>query len=314
MWFILSVITILSWGLADLYYKKGTDENDKYSHLKIGIWVGIVMGICSVALLIYKKDFTFVNTVKNAIMYSPASISYIVSMIIGYKGLRYLEVSIISPVQNASGALSAVCLLFFFIFTGRISSVFDELSVIDILGSILIIAGVIFLAVVEQKGLIENNQTDKKYRYGAAALVFPILYCVFDTIGTSADGIILDKSIETNLDEISVLILYGLTFFLFAVVSWIFVSVKSKIAYNPFKKSESDKIKASVFEEIGEVFYVYAMASKSVLAAPMVASYCIVSVILGRVILKEKLSKMQYLCIFSVIAGIVLLGISEGME
>ena len=49
------------------------------------------------------------------------------------------------------------------------------------------------------------------------------------------------------------------------------------------------------------------------LSAPMIACYCIVSVILGRIVLKEKLKKSQYACVITVIAGIVLLGISEGI-
>jgi drug/metabolite transporter (DMT)-like permease len=55
------------------------------------------------------------------------------------------------------------------------------------------------------------------------------------------------------------------------------------------------------------------MARNPVLSAPMVACYCIVSVILGRAVLKEKLTKAQYACIITVIAGIVMLGISEGL-
>ena len=40
MWFIYALITLLFWALADLFYKKGANENDKYSHLKTGIMVG----------------------------------------------------------------------------------------------------------------------------------------------------------------------------------------------------------------------------------------------------------------------------------
>ena len=28
-WFILAVICVLGWGFADVFYKKGTDENDR---------------------------------------------------------------------------------------------------------------------------------------------------------------------------------------------------------------------------------------------------------------------------------------------
>ena len=43
----------------------------------------------------------------------------------------------------------------------------------------------------------EENKGDSKYKLGALALLFPLLYCFFDTLGTAADGIILDE--ETGL-------------------------------------------------------------------------------------------------------------------
>ena len=55
------------------------------------------------------------------------------------------------------------------------------------------------------------------------------------------------------------------------------------------------------------------MAGKAVVAAPMIASYCIVSLLLGHAVLKEKLRKWQYACVAAAMAGIVLLGISEGL-
>ena len=58
---------------------------------------------------------------------------------------------------------------------------------------VLIVAGVVALAFVEQRLAREErrlNPPEKKYRFGALALLFPILYCLFDTLGTSADGII----------------------------------------------------------------------------------------------------------------------------
>nr|MCR5311089.1 DMT family transporter [Lachnospiraceae bacterium] len=145
------------------------------------------------------------------------------------------------------------------------------------------------------------------------ALLFPILYCVFDTIGTAADGIILNEETGLGMGEIDVIILYGLTFFAAGVICWIFLWIRTKKPYNPFAKKELTKGIAAACEEFGQVFYVYAMAKEPVLAAPMVASYCIVSVILSRIFVKEKLKASQYACVVSVIIGIVLLGISEGL-
>lgn len=316
-WFVFALICTLGWGCADLFYMRGTDGDDRYSHLKIAVWVGLVMGVCAFALLpLAETGMSPAEIVKNAWKYSPASLCYIVSMVIGYAGLRYLELSIVSPVQNASGALSTVCMAAYFLVTGRIAGLGEEFDALNLIGTVLIVVGVIALAFVEQRLARAERDlapSERKYRFGALALLFPLLYCVFDTIGTAADGIILDEEVGLGLGEIDVIILYGLTFLLAGIVAWVFLLIKEKKAYNPFGRGQRDKGLAALCEEFGQVFYVYAMARKPLLAAPMVASYCIVSVILSRIFLKEKLKAGQYACVVSVIVGIVLLGISEGL-
>lgn len=334
-WFIFALICLLGWGFADMFYKKSTDTDDRYSHLKIAVWVGLVMGVCAMGLLPFSetlKDGNAADFAVNAAKYLPASLGYIISMVIGYAGLRYLELSIVSPIQNASGALSAIAMSFFFMITSQnvLESISDEtgftfgkVSGIPLLNNILIVCGiltiavgVILLAVVEQKLSKEEAEVPKekrKYRFGALALIFPILYCVFDTLGTAADGIILDEESGIGLGEIDVIVLYGLTFFIAGIAVWIFLWIKEKKIYNPFSAKERSKGIAAVCEEFGQIFYVYAMAEKPVLAAPMVASYCIVSVLLSRIFLKEKLKASQYACVFSVLVGILMLGISEGI-
>ena len=330
-WFVAALICILGWGFADLFYKKGTDETDRYSHLKIAVWVGLVMGVAAFAMLPFSEtSFSFTGLIVNAAKYSPASLCYIVSMVIGYAGLRYLEVSIVSPVQNASGAMSAVFMMVYFLAVGRISSFSDEFDVPTLIGTVLIVAGVIALAVFEQRyaraeklsleaktadgAVPDEKKADRKYRFGALALLFPLLYCLFDTLGTSADGIILDEEVGLGLGEIDVLILYGLTFFLAGIVAWVFLWIKEKKPYNPFAKHELvNKGPAALCEEFGQFFYVFAMAGNPVVAAPMVASYCIVSLLLGRLLLKEKLKVAQYACVAAVVVGIVLLGIADGL-
>lgn len=320
--FVFAFISLLGWGVADMFYKLGSQNDDKYSHLKIAVWVGLVMGVCSFILIPFSetkfsvKDF-FVNFGK----YSPASLSYIISMVIGYAGLRYLELSIISPVQNASGALSSLVMILYLVIIGDTQSIVDAFTpnpqnILNIIGTVIIVGGVIALAVVEKKLSDKENglvKEEKKYRIGALALLFPLLYCVFDTIGTAADGIILSEKSGLNLGEIDVLILYGITFFVAGIGCYIFMWIKTKKPYNPFTLKEiKTKGVAAVAEEFGQVFYVYAMAKNPVIAAPMIASYCIVSILLSRIFLKEKLSKTQYLCVGLVVAGIIMLGLAEG--
>ena len=318
-WILFAVVCVLGWGFAKKKKKKSSDESDRNSHLKIAVWVGLVMGVCAFALIPFAEtEFSVPSLLENAVKYFPASLSYIISMVIGYAGLRYLELSIISPVQNSSGALSMIAMVVYFVATGKIGSITEEYGTLDFAGVFFVIAGVIALSVVEKilsdRDREENTPENRKFRIGALALVFPLLYCVFDTIGTAADGIILDEETGLGLGEIDVIILYGLTFLFAGIVSWIVLLVKEKKPYNPFAVKEiKTKGAAAVCEEFGQIFYVYAMARNPVLAAPVVASYCIVSLLLSRIILKEKLTALQYACIFAVIIGIVLLGVSEGL-
>ena len=335
-WFVFTLICMLGWGLADIFYKKSNVDGDRYSHLKTAVWVGLMMGFVSLVLTVLSlikngganipdaitSETLFQpgsNFFENAVKYLPASLGYIISMVIGYAGMRYLEVSIVSPVQNASGALSAIVMFVYFSVTGAIGSFWEEFSVAQVIGTVLIVAGVIALGIVEQRlakaeGALNLPKEDRKYRYGALALLFPILYCVFDTIGTAADGIILNEETGLGLGEIDIIILYGFTFFAAAVVSWIFLLIKEKKAYNPFGKGEiKTRGAAALFEQFGQIFYVYALADNPVVATPMIASYCIVSAILSRIFLKEKLKASQYVCIAVVIIGIVTMGIAEGL-
>lgn len=305
MWFIFALITLLSWGIADLFYKKGADENDKYSHLKTSMMVGLVMGIHAICMLIFTDmgyDFT------NILIYLPVSAMYIISMTVGYFGLRYLELSISSPIQNSSGAVA--CLLCLVILKQTI----DTVSAVAI---ICISIGIFMLGVLEKSKQKEYEElNNKKYKIGLVAFMMPIIYCIVDALGTFFDAYYLDSIELTPLKNVTEATLenvantsYELTFLICAVLIFVFLKFirKEKIVV----KEQKSRVGAAMFETLGQFTYVYAMSGMATVAAPMIAAYSIVSVILSRIFLKEKLSKKQYLVIGLVMIGIILLGISD---
>lgn len=301
MWFFLfAVLTTLSWGIADLFYKKGADNHDRYSPLKIGILVGFVMGIHGLFYMLI-KGITF--NPFDMVKYLPVSFFYILSMMIGYWGLRYIELSISSPVQNSSGAVTAIALIILFP---------QQLTALEFMGILLITGGVIGLAILEKKLQrnalnADNIPIDPKYQIGVLAIIFPILYAIIDAIGTAADGIYLDEL--SLISEDAALLAYEFTWLLYAFIGLIYLTLIKKQKFNPLK--EPVRISAAIFETIGQFFYVYAMSNNAVIAAPLIASYSIVSVILSRVFLKEKLSKQHYILIIIVMLGIAILGVAE---
>jgi len=297
MWLVHSILTTLSWAFADLFYKKGNDPNEKSSHIKTVIMVGVVMGIHAIGyMLINNISFSPIYMVT----YFPVSALYILSMAIGYFGLRYIELSISSPIQNSSGAVTTILIYIFFT---------HALSALEVSSIVLITTGIVALAFLE-KYLSDKaaplDEKDRKYRIGFVAIIFPILYCIIDGLGTFADAIYLDELALIGEDQ--ALLAYEFTFFMVAILAMIYLAAKKeKISL----VKEKDRGIAAIFETAGQFFYVFAMAKNAIIAAPVIASYSAFSVLLSRIFLKEKLTRAQYLMILLVMLGIALLAISE---
>ena len=298
MWFWLSLIALLCWSGSDLFSKIGCQgEDDKLSHLKMVIAVGVVMGLHAA----YEVFIGGVEINPGVFAtYLPVSLLYISSMAIGYLGLRYIELSISSPICNSSGAIVAMlCLI-----TGGIG----EIVPMQLLATALVCIGVIGLGFVEaheDEGLRAARQDAANRHYAKywLALALPVIYCLLDALGTFADSLVLE-----TLNEDSANVAYELTFLLAGLVCFVYVVFIKKDRLLP--RREAPKYVGALFETAGQFAYIYAIADSAhvAMAAPIISSYCVASVLWSRIFLKEKLSKKHYAMIALVVVGIAVLG------
>lgn len=305
MWFWLSIIALLCWSGSDLFSKIGCrDARDKYSHLKMVIAVGVIMGLHALYEILTGTEISW----SVIWTYLPVSLLYIGSMTLGYIGLRYIELSISSPICNSSGAIVAVlCLL-----TGTLDDSITGGMRWAVIGAVaLVCAGVIGLGVVESReddALRAARQEASNYKYAKSwlALCLPVAYCLLDAAGTFADSLVLE-----TLNEDSANVAYELTFLLAAVVSFLYVVIIKKDKLVP--KMEAPKYVGAIFETAGQFAYIYAIADSAhvALSAPIISAYCVASVVWSRIFLKEKLSAKHYIMIALVVVGIVMLGVFD---
>ena len=304
-WLFFSIATALLWGTAELFYKKGALPNEKYSHLKICVWVGVVMGLHAVFTLL-TQDIGY--NPMNLLAYLPVSAFYIISMAFSYFGMRFLEESISDPIENTAGV---ICVILFAVFMG------DEFSMLTWIAVAVITVGVLGVSFLENKG-----ETPRKKKYGktlaVVAFIMPFLYALLDAFGTFLDDafFLVEDIAATPLVDVTEETIeavantsYELTFALFALGLFIFMKAK-KVEFGPVKQ-HSDKILAAVFETAGQFTYVYALGGVDAVAAPILSSVCVVSLLLSRIFLKEKLSWKTYAFIAVVIIGILLLAVAE---
>ncbi len=301
MWFWLSTAALLCWSGSDLFSKIGCkDADDRLSHLKMVTAVGIVMGLhCAYEVFI---GGTLLN-MQVILTYLPVSALYIGSMALGYLGLRYIELSISSPICNSSGALVAILTL---ITAGR-----GEVNSAQLAAVALVCVGVIALGIVEATESPELRQARQEkgnriYTKSFLALVLPILYCLLDALGTFADSLVLE-----TLDENSANAAYELTFFVVGILCLLYTTLVRHD--RPVLRRELPKYIGACFETVGQFAYIFAIgdAEHVMLAAPIISSYCVASVLWSRIFLKERLSWKHYAAIALVVAGIVIIGIYD---
>ena len=288
---IYCILSFLCWGIADLFYKIGNkNEIDKYSHLKTGVIVGYVMGIhATIYMFVNHISIDFIDLLK----YLPVSLCYIASMIIGYKGLKYIELSIASPIQNTSGVITALLLILFF------KEIYDFPVYI---GIVLVFIGILIISIKEYKEQRNFDLKIYKKKIKMLAVILPLMYCLLDGLGTFLDGIYLDKMKLINED--SALISYEFTFLIYGIINYIFLSIK---ADKMIVKGDSSKLIAAILETAGQFFYVFAMADDSVIGATVIGSYFILALLLSRLFLKEKLNIKKYIGITITSIGIIIL-------
>lgn len=318
MWFWFSIIALLCWSGSDLFSKKGTREADKNSHWKVVFAVGLIMGIHFFITLIGGRiidntvgvdginkvvaslcytDFKLIDFVN----YLPVAALYILAMVLGYIGLRYIELSISSPICNSSGALAfLLCLIF------GLTSV-EDITTMTIVGVLMITVGIIALGFIEQKEDEEikkarQEKANRKYTKSILAFLLPISYLVIDALGTFGDELIFAK---TDITDYAANSAFELTFFLLAVFAFVWLKFVKKD--NVFKGNK-DLLWGGLCETVGQIFYMAVMFSDFSAGMVIISAYCAISVLWSRIFLKEKLSWKHYSVIALVIAGIVILG------
>jgi drug/metabolite transporter (DMT)-like permease len=302
MWLVFTLVTTLLWGVAELFYKKGSHEERKYDHLRVCVLVGAVMGIHAIFTLL-TSDISY--DPMNLIAYLPVSLCYILSMACSYFGIRFIEESLADPIENTAGAM---CSLLCVIFLG------EKIAPGVWVGIGIIVVGIIGVTYTERSADVNRKQKLGK-KLATVAFAMPFCYAIIDALGSFLDIFFLEMEtsplvgVTEESIELVANISYELTFAIVGLILFVFMKFK-RVKFELPK--QRDKILAAICETVGQLTYVYAMSGNGAIAAPILSCVCVVSLLLSRIFLKEKLTKKQYLFICIIIVGILMLAVLEG--
>lgn len=315
MWTLYVMATVILWGITDVLYKKGADKEDKYMPFKFSVSIGIIFLVIALYYITIREEpFTIW---ESAVRYWPVTVFGIIYAIVNtvsFHGFMYNEASIVAPVENIANGSYVVLLIIIYVILGKVQSVWDVLTVYKITGILLIISGLIALSFVQNKeekakGMIKTGG----FKTGARALIFPVMFSFMDGLETIVTGVCLDKTFGYAMPEGDSIIIGGIEYAVFALGFWIYINYREKRIFNPFTKRNLPLIGGALCDNMAIVIYAYAMALDSVATDPVLAVYPVITVLLSRILLKEKLSVKQYLCLSLILIGSIVIVIGQNI-
>lgn len=311
-WLVLTLLSLIAWALVDVLSKYVSTEDDPDAHLELIIIVGLfLLPTLFSSLGESESGLSILQIIWKYKIWIVVPLCYILDLWGSFFPLKYLEISIVSPVVNTAGVVSVIVLLCYYFATGSIDSIHDVLNNRTIIGMVIITIGLVALGYVQEKQAgkeLAEKPKDKWYRYGAIALIIPILAALFEGMEGILAGIVLDPERGLGVGENDYWILYSVVCIASAVVIWIYLFIKNKKPYNPFRLREWPKYVLAILEVVAESWWLSAMADEPLIVAFLSCTYCVFTVIFSRVLLKEKMTKPQYICVTLVIIGIIIVG------
>ena len=170
-WLLLTLSCIVAWGITDILYKKSLNYSDPLMHYKTFIWIGIIMATAGIIAAICSDTLLeSIMMVKDNLYLIPLAVFYAVALLFGLLGKKHLDASVVSPLENIDGAMAAIILYFFFLLTGR-NHVIDNIGIMDMIGTVVVVVGVVFLGIQEQKLSREEKKEDQTCKIGKYAVI-----------------------------------------------------------------------------------------------------------------------------------------------
>ncbi len=325
LWFFL-IFSTSCWGLAEIFYKKGNVADEPYAHLKTTVFVGFFFGLYSLIILL-TQDVKLEYLPANFIRYLPVALCYIVSMVCSYYGVRYIEESISDPIENTSCAFVPIlCAIF----------MHERLSFETVVAIVIVVIGVLGVGFFDKQGKEARSRHFGK-KLALVSIAMPFCYMLLDAIGTFLDIYYTDDAAssvllgvtEDNLEH-TANCCYEFTFFLIAVGILIYLKRKGVRLFSTAEDEalaasgqpaarknllqkvggQRNKILAALLETGGQATYLFALSEGSGVAAVILgAGTVVISFVLSRFLLKEKLTVLQYVFIGIIFAGIIFLSL-----
>ena len=318
MWVLYAFISILLYAFAEVLQKKGSDIKEEYSELKILIWFGIISGISSGFILLLGLKETLTTAFQMimdhpAVLLSPAL--YYLSLLLCFLAFKLVPVSVASPITCMDGVFTFIGIVILYIAIGKSSVLAENVTLLKLALVILLSVGVYACTLNQSRDedktenirLANGKLFIKNGRFAIAGVMLTLFSAMLDA-GSSLTDIYYLGEMSDSYDYIYT---HGMIVLCFSVILYLILWQLEKKPYALFKKTELPKMMGAGFDSLGMVFYMIAAAGNQIYTNVLISGFCAFTVLLSRLILKERMGKRQAVWIGLTIACIIVFAVID---
>ncbi len=314
MAFVFTLLSMLMTSARDLFEKKSV-ESSTDDALKTLVWYGIFNAILFFLVFFLGMDETsrmpheliFRNPV---ILLSPA-LNYI-CLLFALMAYKYLGVSVRNTFVNTDGLFFVILLVLYHTLTGRAgyaTRLFDPLTMT---GLVLVIGAGIIYPNLKERGAEKSSEakpewTSKVKGMVILGLVVSVISAFFDGAESMVSSVLIGDEIVDSIDFICLLALIQVIISFFV---WLYLWIKNKRIYNPFRKSEKYRYIGQGCGLLSDLLYVFALSDDALLGIILWNAFPVIDIVAARIFMKEKLTARQYLTLSIMIIGAVFISLS----
>lgn len=308
---LFTILSMLMTCGADLYEKKSVKSTTE-EVLKTLVWYGIFNAVLLCILLFFGMEegsptpFELIS--KKPVILLPATLNY-TCLFFALVAYKYVGVSVRNTFANTDGLFFILLLVIYYLTTGNAEYATRLFKPLTIIGLILVIgAGIIYPHIKGYKEKDENKNienTSKLILILGIAISF--ISAFFDGAESLVSSTLIGDEIVDSTEYMLALSLIQVTITFFI---WIGLFIKNKKPYNPFRKTEKYRFVSQLFLLVSDMFYVFALSKDALLGIILWSAFPILDIIGARILLKEKLSFLQYFVLIMMILGAVFVSLS----